>query len=270
MNQFDLKDKVCVITGASGILGRHFVTSILENNGRVGLVDHNEDSLSEVKESLEKSFAKDRFETFECDVTNEKNVIELVTGINDRFGSIDVLHNNAASKSSNIDRFFDPYEEFDVEIWREILDVNLTGYFITTKHFGNYMVKNQINGSIIQTASIYGVVGPDQRIYEGSDYMGRQISSPGIYSASKAGVIGLTKFLASYWGEKGIRINTLTPGGVESGQNDVFKSKYSSRVPLGRMALPTEMTGALVFLASDASSYINGQNIIVDGGLTAW
>ena len=125
-------------------------------------------------------------------------------------------------------------------------------------------------GSIIQTASVYGVVGPDQRIYEGSEYLGRAINTPPVYSASKAGLIGLTKYFATYWGPHGVRVNTLTPGGVSSGQNAEFDRRYSARVPLGRMAVPDDLTGALVFLASDAAAYVNGQNLIVDGGLTAW
>jgi len=125
-------------------------------------------------------------------------------------------------------------------------------------------------GSIIQTASIYGVVAPDQRIYEGSEYLGMPINTPAVYSTSKAAVVGLTKYLASYWGAQGVRVNTLTPGGVSSGQNDVFDRRYSARVPLNRMARPEEMAQGLLFLASDASSYITGHNLIIDGGLTAW
>jgi NAD(P)-dependent dehydrogenase (short-subunit alcohol dehydrogenase family) len=132
------------------------------------------------------------------------------------------------------------------------------------------MLKQGRGGSIVQTASIYGVVAPDQRIYEGSSYLGGAINTPAVYSASKAAVVGLTKYLASYWGAHGIRVNTLTPGGVESGQNDVFSRKYSARVPLGRMAQANEMQSALLFLASDASSYMTGQNLVIDGGLTCW
>ncbi len=270
MDAFSLKSKTCLITGGAGILGHHFVKALLDNGANVAIVDFSDDSLEKLDGELKTNYSSESYSMHRCDVTNEEEVKKLVDEVHNIYGSIDVLHNNAASKSSNLDRFFDPYGSFDVDIWREILDVNLTGYFLMTKHVGNYMINHNIKGSIIQTASIYGVAGPDQRIYEGSEYLGRQISSPGVYSASKAGVVGLTKFLATYWGEKGIRVNTITPGGVESGQNETFKSKYSQRVPLGRMARPSEMTGALIFLASDASSYINGQNIIVDGGLTAW
>jgi NAD(P)-dependent dehydrogenase (short-subunit alcohol dehydrogenase family) len=142
--------------------------------------------------------------------------------------------------------------------------------FLVAQAVGRRMVSQGTGGSIIQTASVYGVVAPDMRIYEGSYYLERQISSPAVYSASKAGVIGLTRYLAAYWANKNIRVNALSPGGVDSGQNETFKQRYSARLPMGRMARPSEMQGALLFLASDASTYVTGQNIIVDGGLTAW
>lgn len=142
--------------------------------------------------------------------------------------------------------------------------------FLVAKQVGKRMIAQGKGGSIIQTASIYGIMAPDKRIYEGSFYLGRQISSPAVYSASKASVAGLTKYLAAYWAEHGIRVNAITPGGVESGQNDVFKQKYSARVPMERMARPEEMVGALLYLASDASSYVTGHNIVVDGGLNCW
>lgn len=126
------------------------------------------------------------------------------------------------------------------------------------------------HGSIIQTASIYGILGPDQRIYEGSHYLGRQINTPPVYAASKAGVVGLTRYLAAMWAHANVRVNTLVPGGVESGQNDIFNSRYSARVPMGRMAQADEMVGALIYLASDASSYVTGQTLAIDGGLSAW
>ena len=148
--------------------------------------------------------------------------------------------------------------------------VNIDGMFLVAQAVGNQMVKQGKGGSIIQTASIYGILASDKRIYEGSFYLGRQINNPGVYTTSKAAVVGLTKYLAAYWADKGIRVNTLIPGGVESGQNEIFKERYSARVPLGRMAQADELVGALIFLASDASSYVTGQNIIVDGGLSVW
>jgi NAD(P)-dependent dehydrogenase (short-subunit alcohol dehydrogenase family) len=147
--------------------------------------------------------------------------------------------------------------------------VNLDGMFNVAQVFGTLMAERGY-GSIVQTASIYGLMAPDQRIYEGSEYLGRAINTPAVYTASKAGVIGLTKHLATYWGAQGVRVNTLTPGGIESGQNDTFKQRYGARVPLGRMARADEMVGAMLFLVSDAASYVTGQNIVVDGGLSAW
>ena len=125
-------------------------------------------------------------------------------------------------------------------------------------------------GSVIQTASTYGIVGPDFRIYEGSSYLDHEITTPAVYSASKAAVCGLTRYLATYWAKEGIRVNTLVPGGIESGQNEKFIENYGARTPLGRMASADEMVGAVVFLASDASSYMTGQMLVVDGGWTAW
>jgi NAD(P)-dependent dehydrogenase (short-subunit alcohol dehydrogenase family) len=182
---------------------------------------------------------------------------------------VSILLNNAASKTRDVDAFFAPVATFSLETWREIMAVNLDGMFNVAQVFGTLMAERGY-GSIVQTASIYGLMAPDQRIYEGSEYQGRAINTPAVYTASKAGVIGLTKHLAAYWGAQGVRVNTLTPGGVESGQNDTFKQRYGARVPLGRMARADEMVGAVLFLVSDAASYVTGQNIAVDGGLSAW
>jgi NAD(P)-dependent dehydrogenase (short-subunit alcohol dehydrogenase family) len=181
-----------------------------------------------------------------------------------------VLHNNAASKSTDLAAFFAPFEDYSLDQWREIMSVNIDAMFLCAKTVGRRMIDQGSGGSIIQTSSIYGIRGSDKRIYEGSFYLDRQISNPGVYSTSKAAVVGLTKYLAAYWADRGIRVNTLTPAGIESGQNETFKQRYSARVPLGRMARADESVGALIYLASDASSYVTGQNIVVDGGLSAW
>jgi NAD(P)-dependent dehydrogenase (short-subunit alcohol dehydrogenase family) len=194
----------------------------------------------------------------------------MLSQVLQQFGEVNILHNNAAGKSDDLEAFFAQFEEYSLEEWRKIMEVNLDGMFLMAQAVGKQMVIQGKGGSIIQTASIYGVMGPDHRIYEGSFYLGREINTPAVYSASKAGVIGLTRHLATYWADKGIRVNTLTPGGTESGQNDEFKKRYSARIPMGRMANADEMVGALLYLASDASSYVTGQNIIIDGGLNAW
>jgi NAD(P)-dependent dehydrogenase (short-subunit alcohol dehydrogenase family) len=205
-----------------------------------------------------------------CDVSDPASVGAMVGSIKTAFGHIDVLHNNAAAKSDDLAAFFAPFEDYSLEQWRKIMAVNLDGAFLVAQSIGREMVEQGAGGSIIQTASIYGAVAPDQRIYEGSEYMRRSINTPAVYSASKAGIIGLTRYLATYWASYNIRVNTLTPGGIESGQNETFVQRYSGRVPMNRMAKVTELVGALLYLASDASSYVTGQNLIVDGGLTAW
>jgi NAD(P)-dependent dehydrogenase (short-subunit alcohol dehydrogenase family) len=149
------------------------------------------------------------------------------------------------------------------------MKVNATGAMLTCQVFGAAMAKRG-RGSIVNILSIYGIVAPDQRIYEGSLYEGRAINTPAVYSTSKAALWGLTRYLATYWAARGVRVNAITPGGVFSGQNDTFISRYSARVPLGRMAQDDEMSGALVYLLSAASSYLTGQNIVVDGGLSTW
>lgn len=261
---FALSGKVAIVTGGAGILGRHFCKALADAGADVVVVDVNRDAADDVATSL-----AGNPKAYAVDLTDETAIAALVEEVQARYGRIDILHNNAATKPANLARFFDSVETFDMAIWQEVMRVNLDAMFMVAKHVGGYMA-GQGGGSIIQTASIYGIMAPDQRIYEGSDYMGGAINTPAVYSASKAGVVGLTKYLASYWGAKNVRVNTLTPGGVESGQNDVFKQKYGARVPLGRMAQPTEMVGALVFLASDAASYITGHNLVVDGGLSAW
>lgn len=266
---FSLRGKNCIVTGGAGILGQHFCRALASHGANVAIIDLVKEKALEVAEMIGKETGT-RAIGLSCDVSNPESVAAMMQSVLEVFDEIHVLHNNAASKSSDLDAFFAPFEEYSLEQWREIMSVNIDGMFLVAQAVGKQMIRQGKGGSIIQTASIYGVIAPDQRIYEGSYYLNRPINSPAVYSASKAAVIGLTKYLASYWGSKGIRVNSLTPGGVESGQNDVFKQKYSSRIPLGRMAKPDDMVGALVYLASDASKYVTGQNVIIDGGLTAW
>jgi len=266
---FDLAGKIAVVTGGAGILGEHFCAGFAESGAKVALVDLDEDKAVDLAKELRLRY-KSQVVGIGCDVSDPASVEAMVGDVLAAFGEINILHNNAAGKSDDLDALFAPFEEYSLDQWRKIMSVNLDGMFLVAQAVGKQMVAQGKGGSIIQTASIYGVMSPDHRIYEGSFYLDRQINTPAVYSASKAGVIGLTKYLATYWADRGIRVNTLSPGGTESGQNDEFKRRYSNRIPMNRMADAHEMVGALLYLASDASNYVTGQNIIVDGGLSAW
>ncbi|KAB0668524.1 SDR family oxidoreductase [Oryzomonas sagensis] len=268
-NMFDLTGKTAIVTGGLGILGRRFCQGLAEFNANVAVVDLDGDKTAEFARELAEEFGIEA-EGVSCDVSDPRSVSAMVQRVVERFGNVHILHNNAASKSSDHEAFFAPFENYSLEEWRKVMAVNIDGMFLVAQAVGGRMVLQGTGGSIIQTSSIYGILASDKRIYEGSFYLGRQISNPGVYAASKAAVVGLTKYLAAYWADKGIRVNTLVPAGVESGQNETFKERYAARVPLGRMAQGEEMVGALIYLASDASSYVTGQNIVVDGGLSVW
>lgn len=268
-NLFRLDGKVAVVTGGAGILGRHFCAGLAQHGASVVCCDLDQVAAEEFCVDMKKQFSLE-IQPMGLDVSSSDSVESAVSSVEEKYGKIDILHNNAAGKSSDLKKFFEPFETFSMETWREIMSVNIDGMFLMAQAVGREMAKQNSGGSIVQTASIYGLWAPDQRIYEGAVYDGVAINSPAVYSASKAAVIGLSQYLASYWANKNIRVNTISPGGVESGQNDTFYKNYSARIPMNRMAEAHEMVGALVYLSSDAASYVTGQNIAVDGGLSAW
>ena len=258
---FRLDGKTVVLTGAAGIIGTQVVLALVEAGARVCAIDRN-------AALLKQKLGPEHGALLHCaaDVSNRESLLKARKKLESKWGVADALLNNAATKSSN---FFEPFETFPLEDWNEVMAVNLTGAMLSCQVFGSPMAERG-GGSIVNTLSIYGIVGPDQRIYEGSMYLGRPINTPAIYSASKAGLWGLTRYLATYWGHRSVRVNAVTPGGVSSGQNDVFMQNYSSHVPLGRMAEASDVANAMRYLASDASKYVTGHNLVVDGGWTAW
>lgn len=263
---FDLAGRTALVTGGAGILGRHFAAALADAGAQVVIVDR----------SGAAAMAVDQMEAYagpvharSVDLSDAPAVTELVREVEATIGPIDILLNNAATKGSDLSEFFASVEDYSLETWREIMAINLDAAFHVARTIGARMAERG-SGSIVQTASIYGICGPDQRIYEGSEFMGRPINTPAAYSASKAAIVGLTRHLATYWASAGIRVNTLTPGGISSGQNEAFDRRYSEKVPLGRMGRPDDLTGAVLFLASDASKYVTGQNLIVDGGWSVW
>lgn len=260
-----LDGQVALVTGGAGILGRRFCQGLADVGARVAVVDLFGEAAEEAAAAIGPQAAG-----FACDVSDPDAVKACVAAVMARFGRIDILINNAATKTADIQACMAPFEEYRIETWREIMSVNIDGMFLMAQAVGKTMLAAGIAGRIVQTSSIYGVVGPDNRIYEGSFYLGGQINTPAVYSASKAAVVGFTKWLATYWADKGIRVNCIVPGGVSSGQNDAFNDRYSARVPLGRMAEADEMVPPLLFLASGASSYVTGHVLMVDGGWTAW
>jgi len=261
---FDLTGKTAIITGGVGILGRCFCSGLAEFGANVVIID--------IEEKAVKDFAKELSEKYgvtsmgiKCDTSSPDEVRSAIKLVVKEMGSIDILHNNAQGKTASV-----AFEDCSLKEWRLTSSVNEEGYFLMAQAVGKQMLDQNIGGSIIQTSSIYGIMAPDHRIYKNSSVKGVSMGSRAVYSFTKSGIVGLTKYLATYWADKNIRVNTLTPGGVESNQSDIFKKQYSDRIPLGRMASKEEMVGALVYLASDASSYVTGQNIVIDGGLEAW
>lgn len=266
---FDLTGRVGIVTGGAGILGAAFIPGLTSQGAKVVLADVNRKSADALVAALPVAL-KRNVACVETDVSDARSVGRMVDFTLKTFGGVDFLLNNAATPPKDPKEFFAPFEEYSLEEWRRVNSVNLDGVFLVAQAVGRQMVKQGRGGSIIQTASIYGVMASDKRIYEGSTSSGCAINNPAIYAVGKSGVVGLTRWLAAYWAGKNIRVNAIAPGGVFAHENETFVKKYSARVPMGRMAWAHEMVGAAVFLASDASTYVTGQCLMVDGGLSAW
>jgi NAD(P)-dependent dehydrogenase (short-subunit alcohol dehydrogenase family) len=266
MELFSLVDKVAIVTGACGLLGTQHCEALAAAGATVVAADLDEKAAGAVAARL-----GERHIGVGVDVTSVDSLQAARKRIMDAFGRIDVLVNNAAIN----DMFENPllagqqsmFENYPLEMWDKSWKVNVSGVFLCSQVLGGVMAEKG-SGSIINIASTYGVVAPDQSIYRNEAGEQTFYKSPA-YPVTKSAVIGFTKFLAAYWGGKGVRVNALSPGGVENRQDEFFKANYSRKTLLGRMAAPSDYQGAIVFLASDASAYMTGANLIVDGGWTA-
>jgi NAD(P)-dependent dehydrogenase (short-subunit alcohol dehydrogenase family) len=268
---FDVSGRTVIVTGGAGLLGREYGRALAAAGSSVVLADINREEVSEVAAELRGH--PGTAVGVAVDVSEEASVAELVRTTLARFGRIDGLVNNAAvNPAVGGDRsaeFELPFERYSLNLWNRTLAVNLTGMFLCAREVAPIML-TQRHGVIINVSSTYGLVGPDQRLYEAEGAGDRRGYKPVAYSVTKSGVLGFTRYLAAYWAGTGIRVNTLTPGGVFNDQSEEFVRRYSARTPLGRMADRREYSAALLFLLSDASSYMTGGNLVVDGGWTAW
>ena len=273
MNLFSLKQKIIIVTGASGLLGREHVNAILSAGGTPILLDLNQEVLDSQVLELKKLFDQE-ISAYAVDITNENKVKDNCEKIILKYNKIDGLVNNAANNpkvenSSEIN--FSRLENFPIEIWNKDLDVALKGTFLCTKYYGFQISKNPDGGSIVNISSDLGLIAPDQRLYRVNGLKeSMQPVKPITYSVVKTGIIGITRYISTYWAEKNVRCNAICPGGVENNQNQDFIKELKKRIPMNRMARQDEYHGLLIFLLSSASSYINGSIIAADGGRSTW
>jgi NAD(P)-dependent dehydrogenase (short-subunit alcohol dehydrogenase family) len=273
MNLFSLKEKIIIVTGASGLLGREHVNAILSAGGTPILLDLNQEILDAQVRELKKLFEQE-ITAYAVDITNEDKVKENCEKIILKYSKIDGLVNNAANnpKVENTSEVnFSRLENFPIEIWNKDIDVALKGTFLCLKYYGYEISKNLNGGSIVNISSDLGLIGPDQSLYKINGITeSLQPVKPITYSVVKTGIIGITRYISTYWAEKNVRGNAICPGGVENNQNQDFIDELIKRIPMKRMAKKDEYQGLLIFLLSSASSYINGSIITADGGRTAW
>lgn len=269
---FSIKGKIIVITGAAGLLGKQYASAIASFGAIPILIDIDGTSVSKVSNEINNKYDINS-KGFEVDITNEKNIKKNCDELLLHYGKIDGLINNAAinpNVSKKDEKHFSRLENFTLQSWNSELAVGLTGAFLCSKHYGTAISNNLNGGVIINISSDLGLIAPDQTIYFDNNFNDKeQPVKPITYSVIKTGLIGLTRYLSTYWPNK-VRCNTLCPGGVNFDLPDDFVKEVSKRIPMGRMAEVNEYSAAIIFLLSDASSYMTGSNLIIDGGRTVW
>jgi len=272
-NLFRLDGKIIVITGATGLLGRKHVEAISCFGGTPILLDLSQDEIDDLANQMNDKYKVNAI-GFSVDISDENSVKSNAELLFDKFGKIDGLVNNAANnpkvENSN-DVNFSRLENFSIDLWNEDILVGLTGSFLCAKHYGKKISQNPNGGCIVNISSDLGLNAPDQRLYskKGLDESLQNVK-PVTYSVIKTGLIGLTRYLATYWAEKNVRCNAMCPGGIENGQPLDFIKKVNARIPMGRMASSDEYQSTLVWMLSDSSSYLNGAIIPVEGGRSVW
>ena len=267
---FSVQDKVVIITGGLGQLGRQFSLALADRGAKVAIFDI-QVSEQKVAERFGERHTEDNLLFLAVDITRRDSTEAGLSQVNAVWGVPHVLINNAAldSPPNAPAEETGPFETYPEGSWDEVMDVNVKGVFLCCQVVGGQMAEAG-RGSIINICSTYGLVSPDQRIYESRRTGGSPFFKPVAYSASKSALLNLTRYLATYWAGRNVRVNTLTFGGVFNNQDEEFLKGYCARVPLGRMAREDEYNGAIIFLVSDASSYMTGSNLVIDGGWTAW
>lgn len=272
---FDVTDKICIVTGGLGQIGQNFTKALYERGAKVAVF-----TAHPTPERVERIFPsdqyqKERFKAIKVDINKKDTIEAALDELQELWKEVtDVLVNCAGidTQPSAPPEVSGPFEKFPEEVFREVVDVNLVGTFLMTQAVGARMAEAGKGGSIINIGSIYGMVSPVQDIYAyKEEQTGVPFIKPVAYSAAKSGIYNLTRYCATYWGKKGIRVNTLTPAGVwRDTQDEVFIQNFTSRIPMGRMSREDEYNGAVIFLASRASSFMTGANLVIDGGWTAW
>lgn len=274
-DRFRINNKICIVTGGGGLIGKKHAEAIVEGGGIPVLLDIANIGMERVKNEIQNEYGQDAvIETFVTDITKREDLEFVRDELISKYGHIDVLINNAANnpkvedKSKNL--AFNSFSAFPVELWNQDLAVGLTGAMLCAQVFGEVMEK-QGNGVVLNISSDYGLISPDQRIYRKEGIPEEeQTIKPVSYSVVKHGIIGLTKYLATYWAKKGVRVNTLCPASLENGQDEDFVKKISNLIPMGRMSNPDEYVCTILYMISDASSYMTGATVVLDGGRTSW
>lgn len=272
---FSVENKICIVTGGMGQIGAEYVRCLRERNAKIAVIGRHIEEEKIVRNFGKDSLTDENLRFYKVDITKKSDIEKALDDMQKFWNDApDVLINNAGidTQPSAPPEVSGPFENFPEEVFREVVDINLVGTFLMCQTVGSRMIAAKKSGSIINVGSIYGMLSPVQDIYAYKEEMtGVPFIKPVAYSAAKSGIYNLTRYLATYWGKKNIRVNTFTPSGVwRETQDQYFQANYCNRIPIGRMAQADEYNGTIIFLASDASKYMTGANVVVDGGWTAW